>query len=188
MSLFAIIFYIIIIAIFISAKRAAQSGSNHSKGTKDSLLGNYSGQKKYLSEESKTIPDVLESKKTAILNILESKSTAIQNASEHQKTVISNISDNKKAAIPNVPTKKKIYKTYMEPHKEENRQPKIRTNNLWGEDEYAHQRIVALRLMEGDPVPDGYVKIRCPYCAADNLVTKHCKEYHSCYFCRVPID
>ena len=76
----------------------------------------------------------------------------------------------------------------MEPHREESIQPKIRSNNLWGEDEHAGKRIVALRLMEGDPVPEGYRKIKCPYCAADNLVTKHCKEYHSCYFCRVAID
>lgn len=67
-------------------------------------------------------------------------------------------------------------------------QPKIRTNNLWGEDEHAHQRIVAIRLMEGDPVPEGYVRVKCPYCNADNLVTKNCRQYHSCYFCRVPID
>lgn len=71
---------------------------------------------------------------------------------------------------------------------EEARQPKIRNNNLWGEDKYAKQRSVALRLMEGDPVPSGYVKIKCPYCGAENLVTKNCKKYHSCYFCRVPID
>ena len=76
----------------------------------------------------------------------------------------------------------------MEPHKEEKIQPRIRTNNLWGEDEHASQRIVALRLMEGDPVPEGYVRVKCPYCGADNLVTKHCRQYHSCYFCRVPID
>ena len=99
-----------------------------------------------------------------------------------------NVPKKRGGSIPNVPRKKKIDKTFMEPHKEETLQPKIRTNNLWGEDEHAKQRIVALRLMEGDPVPDGYVRIRCPYCAADNLVTKHCKEYHSCYFCRVPID
>lgn len=128
MSLFGLIFYIIIIVFLINAKKAAQSGGNQKSGTE--------------------------------------------------------LFD----AIPNVPTKKKVDRTFMEPHREEARQPKIRTNNLWGEDEHAKQRIVALRLMEGDPVPGGYEKIRCPYCGADNLVTKHCKEYHSCYFCRVPID
>ena len=125
MSFFGIIFYIIIIVIFIRAKRAAQSN---------------------------------------------------------------NVPESGKKAVPNVPRKKKIEKTFMEPHREETLQPKIRTNGLWREDEHAHQRIVALRLMEGDSVPDGYIKIRCPYCAADNLVTKHCKQYHSCYFCRVPLD
>lgn len=94
----------------------------------------------------------------------------------------------RKTAIPNVPRKKRQAPVFMEPHKEESFQPKIRNNNLWGEDEHASKRIVALRLMEGDPVPEGYTRIKCPYCAADNLVTKHCKQYHSCYFCRVPID
>ena len=123
MELFGIIFYVIIFMIFISAKKAAQSGEHHGK-----------------------------------------------------------------TVVPNVPMKKEIERIFMEPHKEEMVQPRIRTNNLWGEDEHAGQRIVALRLMEGDPVPEGYVRIKCPYCGADNLVTKHCKQYHSCYFCRVPID
>jgi len=135
MELFGIIFYVIIIMIFISAKKAAQSGNDHKK--------------------SHNRPNVPKSGKTV---------------------------------LPNVPVKKKMERTFMEPHKEEKIQPRIRTNNLWGEDEHASQRIVALRLMEGDPVPEGYVRIRCPYCGADNLVTKHCKQYHSCYFCRVPID
>lgn len=143
MNLFGIIFYIIIIVIFINAKKAAGSGSNHRRGIT------------VPKKESKTIPNVPKSGK---------------------------------AAIPNVPMKKKVERTYMEPHREEAGRTKIRTNNLWGEDEHAKSRIVALRLMEGDPVPEGYVRIRCPYCVADNLVTKHCKEYHSCYFCRVPID
>ncbi|MBR5597882.1 MAG: hypothetical protein IKW30_10800 [Lachnospiraceae bacterium] len=132
MELFGIIFYVIIIAIFAGAKKAAKSG----KGT----------------------------------------------------TAIPNIQKKGRYSMPNVPPMKKSTSIFMEPHVEEKYQPKIRTNNLWGEDEHADKRIVALRLMEGDPVPQGYVRIQCPYCAADNLVTKHCKQYHSCYFCRVPID
>ena len=99
-----------------------------------------------------------------------------------------NVPSRGKTVTPNVPRKKKYMAHTLEPHREEKYQPTIRTNNLWGEDEHASKRIVALRLMEGDPVPDGYIKIKCPYCGADNLVTKHCKQYHSCYFCRVPID
>ena len=156
MGFFGIIFYIIIIAIFINAKKAARSGSEPKRTT--NRQGNYSTQK--------TIPNVPK------------KGTG----------TIPNVPKNGKTITPNVPGKKRTEKVFMEPHKEESRQPKIRTNNLWGEDEHAHQRIVALRLMEGDLVPEGYTKIRCPYCAADNLVTKHCKQYHSCYFCRVPID
>ena len=121
-------------------------------------------------------------------NVSKKEKKIIPNVPANKRKTIPNIPKNGKAVIPNVPISKKTNKTFMEPHKEEVRQPQIRTNNLWGEDEHAHQRIVALRLMEGDPVPEGYIKIRCPYCGADNLVTKHCKEYHSCYFCRVPID
>ena len=107
---------------------------------------------------------------------------------EKEKNANPNVSQKLKTPVPNTPRKIKTENKHWEPHKEERIQPKIRTNNLWGEDEHARSRIVALRLMEGDPVPEGYKKIRCPYCAADNLVTKHCKQYHSCYFCRVPID
>ena len=104
------------------------------------------------------------------------------------QTQVPNVPKSGKISTPNVSGGKRTEKAFAEPHREEQYQPKIRTNNLWGEDEHAHRRIVALRLMEGDPVPEGYVKIKCPYCGADNLVTKHCKQYHSCYFCRVPID
>ena len=143
MELFGIVFYIIIIVIFINAKKMAQSGKEQS---------------------------------------------GIPNVPKSGKGITPNVPKSGKSVTPNVPAKKSQKKTFMEPHREERIQPKIRNNNLWGEDEHAHKRIVALRLMEGDPVPEGYVKIRCPYCAADNLVTKHCKQYHSCYFCRVPID
>ena len=144
MEFFGIVFYIIIFAVFISAKKAAQNGRSDS------------------SEKTRT--------------------------ATKRKTVLPNVPGRGKTVIPNVPPKKKIPTIYMEPHTEEKYQPKIRNNNLWGEDEHASKRIVALRLMEGDPVPEGYTRIKCPYCGADNLVTKHCKQYHSCYFCRVPID
>ena len=171
MKFFGIIFYIIVIAVFINAKKAAESekggkSASHKGytvgGSKNN--GNYSGQTSLTGDMPKKTP------------------TAIPNVSGKRKI------EKTPTAIPNVPGKCKTEKTYMEPHREEVIQPKIRNNNLWGEDEHARERIVALRLMEGDPVPQGYLKIRCPYCAADNLVTKNCKQYHSCYFCRVPID
>lgn len=144
MEFFGIIFYVIIFAVFASAKKAAQNGRVHG------------------SEKTK--------------------------ASAKRKTAIPNVPGKGKTVTPNVPRKKKYPAIFMEPHTEEKHQPVIRNNNLWGEDEHASKRIVALRLMEGDPVPEGYTRIKCPYCGADNLVTKHCKQYHSCYFCRVPID
>lgn len=167
MDFFGIIFYIIIIAIFVKAKKVAQSGGEQKRTANHQ--GKYSAQR-------------------TILNAPKKGTGTIPNVPKKGNNTIPNIPKNGKIITPNVPVKKKEEKVFLEPHKEESRQPRIRNNNLWGEDEHAHQRIVALRLMEGDAVPEGYVKIRCPYCAADNLVTKHCRQYHSCYFCRVPID
>ena len=146
MEIFGLLFYVIIFAAIVRAKKTAQSENNH--------------------RSSHDLPNVPKSK----------------------RTIVPNMPKNGRTIVPNVPMKKKMEKDFMEPHEEEKIQLRIRTNNLWGEDEHAHQRIVALRLMEGDPVPAGYVRIKCPYCNADNLVTKDCKQYHSCYFCRVPID
>lgn len=55
-------------------------------------------------------------------------------------------------------------------------------------DEGRGKRKTALRLMEGDPVPEGYLGITCHYCAAVNLVKKNSPAKHNCYFCREPID
>lgn len=168
MEIVGIIFYIIFFAIIIGAKKAAQSGNGHNKSyNRPKPLGTYSGQRVNTSTKNTVGKAVV---------------------SDKEKKVTSNVSKNEKVVLPNVPRKKKSERNFMEPHQEEKIQPRIRTNNLWGEDAHAGQRIVALRLMEGDPVPEGYVRIKCPYCGADNLVTKNCKQYHSCYFCRVPID
>lgn len=170
MSLFGIIFYIIIIVIFINAKKAAKSGNNQKgAGSKNRVPGQYSG--------TSGIPNVPKKNAGTLLNEPKKKEETLPNVPKSGKTV-----------VPNVPMKRKTDKKFMEPHREEKIQSKIRTNNLWGEDKHAQQRIVAIRLMEGDPVPEGYIRVKCPYCNADNLVTKNCKQYHSCYFCRVPID
>lgn len=181
MELFGIIFYVIIIVIFISAKKAAQGeNSQKDRSTGSGMPGNYPRQK--------VMSDILENGKGMIQNISKNENKTIPNVPQNGKNITPNVPKNGRSSMPNVPAKKRREKTFMEPHREEKIQPKIRNNNLWGEDEHANRRIVALRLMEGDPVPEGYVKIKCPYCGADNLVTKHCKQYHSCYFCRVPID
>ena len=171
MEFFGIIFYIIIFAVFASAKRAAKASGEHNGHKKVSGMG----------ENGKSI-------KTVTSNRPMKDIASIPNEPMKDRASIPNKPMKGMTAIPNKPNKKKQVPIFMEPHKEEGFQPKIRTNNLWGEDEHAAKRIVALRLMEGDPVPEGYTRIKCPYCAADNLVTKHCKQYHSCYFCRVPID
>ena len=178
MELSGIIFYIIIFIMIVSAKETAQSGNEHGKSTIPNITKR---------EKSKT-PNASERGKTTIPNAPKNEKTMIPNVPKNGKSTIPNVPKNGKTMAPNVPVKKKRERTILEPHREEKIQPRIRTNNLWGEDKYANQRIVALRLMEGDPVPEGYVRIRCPYCGADNLVTKNCKQYHSCYFCRVPID
>ena len=198
LSFFGIIFYLIIIVVFINAKKAAQSGSSR---TGEHSRGNYSGQrtsasagevKKYISntleDVRKAIPDVSGDGRKTMPNVPEEGYSAKPNVPKRGYSPKPNVPQIGRTAIPNVPMRKRKERTFMELHKEESIQPKIRNNNLWGEDAHAHQRIVALRLMEGDPVPEGYVKVTCPYCAAENLVTKHCKQYHSCYFCRVPID
>ena len=177
MEFIGIIFYVIIFAVIASAKRAAQSNgekTSKKKAWMDSpTKGNMTGNT--MSSKGMEKPNML------------SKGMAKPNMSS-KGALNPNVLSKGKTAIPNVPNKKRQAPVFMEPHREESFQPKIRNNNLWGEDEHASQRIVALRLMEGDPVPEGYTRIKCPYCAADNLVTKHCKQYHSCYFCRVPID
>ena len=168
MEVFGIIFYIIIFAVLASVKKAARSGDG------DTVR--------------KTMFHIPTKGKTPIPNVSNHEKVGLPNVLTKGKVSIPNVPSKGRTAIPNVPNKKRQTPIFMEPHKEEHYQPKIRTNNLWGEDEHAGKRIVALRLMEGDPVPEGYERIKCPYCAADNLVTKHCKQYHSCYFCRVPID
>lgn len=118
----------------------------------------------------------------------EQSKSRVPNVPKKVQTTVPNIPKRGQGVVPNVPRKKQHHITFLEPHKEETLQPKIRTNHLWGEDKFADKRIVALRLMEGDPIPKGYIRIKCAYCGADNLVTQNCRQYHSCYFCRVPID
>ena len=170
MAFMPILFYIVFFAIIINAKKQEKSGKGQNRNNASGNLPHKSTGKYTISEEKKLRNG--------------EKSGSISGTGKIAKSNI----PKKQTAVPNVPRKKEKRKTFLEPHKEETMQPKIRTNNLWGEDKYANKRIVALRLMEGDPVPQGYVVVRCPYCAAENLVTQNCKEYHSCYFCRVPID
>jgi hypothetical protein len=92
------------------------------------------------------------------------------------------------SARPNVPTAKPVDKPVMDRYEEEYHQPTDSYGYSFGEDKHKDKRVVALRLMEGDPVPEGYVGITCHYCGAVNLVTQGCHNYHSCYFCREPID
>lgn len=44
-------------------------------------------------------------------------------------------------------------------------------------------RIAALRLYEGDHVPQGYRMVRCSYCAAENLIAYSSRGNYMCYFC-----
>lgn len=118
----------------------------------------------------------------------ENKNTAFTGMEGSSQETVPNVARNGQTAVPNVPRKKQHHRSFWAPHKEETLQPQIRTNSLWEEDKHAGKRIVALRLMEGEAVPQGYVQVKCSYCGADNLVTQNCKQYHSCYFCRVPID
>ena len=126
MELFGIIFYLIIFVIFINAKKAAGAGGGAKR--RNNHKGHYSG--------TSGIPNVSKKNAGTLLNEPKKKEETLPNVPKNGKTV-----------VPNVPMKRKTDKKFMEPYREEKRQPKIRTNNLWGEDEHAHQRIVALRLM-----------------------------------------
>lgn len=42
----------------------------------------------------------------------------------------------------------------------------------------------AKRLYEGDSVPHGMERVRCSYCAADNLIPEGSSRKYTCYFCR----
>ena len=42
----------------------------------------------------------------------------------------------------------------------------------------------AVRLYEGDSVPTGMRRVKCSYCAADNLVPEKSRQRYTCYFCR----
>ena len=44
-------------------------------------------------------------------------------------------------------------------------------------------RMTALRLYEGDHVPQGYRMVRCSYCAAENLIAHSSRGAYMCYFC-----
>ena len=189
MEFFGIIFYIVIFAILASVKKAARfNGENASPKTWKDIPTKGNLTKPNVSSKGTEISSVPNQRKETILDASTQWKEAIPNVPTQGKVATPNVPSKGRSAIPNTPRKKRYTPVFMEPHKEERNQPQIRNNNLWGEDEHASSRIVALRLMEGDPVPEGYERIKCPYCAADNLVTKHCKQYHSCYSCRVPID
>lgn len=44
-------------------------------------------------------------------------------------------------------------------------------------------RIAAIRLYEGDHVPQGYRMVKCHYCAAENLIAYSARGDYMCYFC-----
>lgn len=73
-----------------------------------------------------------------------------------------NVHNNRTAqasAVPNVQRKKEL--------------PKRSNDN----------RPVAKRLYEGDHVPKGHRMVKCPYCAAENLIPYSANGKFKCYFC-----
>lgn len=83
----------------------------------------------------------------------------------------------KTAPLPEVqtPTKKQRnqdVRTFMEPSKP-----------------YRPDRSTAERYEDWMPVPDGKEVVRCSYCAAGNLISKHQKASRfTCYFCREELE
>lgn len=157
---FGIIFYVVVIGIFINAKKMAQREHNQGDRGKKLPTSTVSGKRNTVP------PQVLQAGKSQLTKGAVSGNTtgAHRLAQETRKD------------------------WGQEAKKDNVWQSNQRKHTLWDEDPYAKQRSVALRLMEGDPVPEKYKRVKCPYCAADNLVVKGSKQYHSCYFCRVPID
>lgn len=97
----------------------------------------------------------------------------------------------KTSSKPNVPNKKFGRKSKKLPSHLESRSQAItrQTGTGNGRMENTHtRRTIALRLMEGDPVPRGYDTYVCHYCGAVNLVKHGARGKHSCYFCHDPID
>ena len=93
------------------------------------------------------------------------------------------------SARPNIPDKKRNKTTKKIPAHLALQEEAITGHSGYiKQDNYRGKRSVATRLMEGDPVPEGYLGISCHYCGAVNLVKKNSRAKHSCYFCREPID
>lgn len=67
-------------------------------------------------------------------------------------------------AVPNVS------RPYTEPQKQTRKEKK-------------GNRIAAIRLYEGDHVPQGYRMVKCHYCAAENLIAHSARGNYMCYFC-----
>lgn len=70
----------------------------------------------------------------------------------------------KPVAVPNVS------RPYTEPQKQTRKEKK-------------DNRIAAIRLYEGDHVPQGYRMVKCHYCAAENLIAHSARGNYMCYFC-----
>lgn len=70
----------------------------------------------------------------------------------------------KPVAVPNVS------RPYTEPQKQTRMEKKA-------------NRIAAIRLYEGDHVPQGYRMVKCHYCAAENLIAHSARGNYMCYFC-----
>lgn len=70
----------------------------------------------------------------------------------------------KPVAVPNVS------RPYTEPQKQTRKEKK-------------GNRIAAIRLYEGDHVPQGYRMVKCHYCAAENLIAYSARGDYMCYFC-----
>ncbi len=112
-----------------------------------------------------------------------------QNRSEASRSGPSRPNASLPSAKPNISGKKRHQPTKNIPARLA-RQEEIVTgrSGYIQQDNYKGKRTVAVRLMEGDPVPEGYRGIACHYCGAVNLVKKNSPAKHSCYFCREPID
>ena len=66
-------------------------------------------------------------------------------------------------------------------HAKEDREEEMRLRKAYG------GLRVAMRLYEGDSIPQGKRLSVCSYCGAENLLPMGARERYCCYFCREPL-
>ena len=65
--------------------------------------------------------------------------------------------------------------------------PNVQGASMRPQPRMSGNRKAARQLYIGDPVPQGMRRVKCGYCAADNLVPFAARNEYKCYFCHYDI-